>query len=83
MAFAENEAVFESRAREIGLEDEIVKSLKDAGLTSMATYEALTNRCWQWSGRSSRDSQIWAKHHGYAGYFMNRTPSGGGFESHC
>ncbi|CAE7403501.1 unnamed protein product [Symbiodinium natans] len=38
MAFAESAAVFESRAREIGLSDDVFKALKEEGLDSMANF---------------------------------------------
>lgn len=38
MAFAESSAVFASRAKEIGLAEDMVKTLAEAGIDSMATY---------------------------------------------
>ena len=38
MAFADSDAVFASRAKEIGLDEKVMKPLNDAGFTSMATF---------------------------------------------
>ena len=38
MAFADSDAVFASRGKEIGLDEKVMKPLNDAGFTSMATF---------------------------------------------
>ena len=38
MAFADSDAVFASRAKEMGLDEKVMKPLNDAGFTSMATF---------------------------------------------